>query len=77
MGTIFMNSEKSKTFKSHFLVSKRTNKLDLRIGKKVIALVFILIIINLKYLHQHEMINSHCLMVRILCQIFKIILNTF
>ena len=33
-----MNSEDSKTPKSHVLMLKRTNKLDLRIGKNVIAL---------------------------------------
>ena len=33
-----MNSENSKTPKPHFLILKLTNKLDLRIGKKVIAL---------------------------------------
>ena len=33
-----MNSENSKTSKSHVLVLKLTNKLDLRIGEKVIAL---------------------------------------
>ena len=38
MDTIFMNSENSKTPKPHVLVLKLTNKLDLRIGKKVIAL---------------------------------------
>ena len=38
MDTIFMNSKSSKTFKSHILVLKLTNKLDLRIGKKNIAL---------------------------------------
>ena len=36
--TIFMNSENSKTPKPLVLVLKLTNKLDLRIGKKVIAL---------------------------------------
>ena len=36
MDTIFMNSENSKTPKSHVLVL--TNKLDLRIGNKVITL---------------------------------------
>ena len=35
---IFMNSENSKTSKSYVLVLKLTNKLDLRIGEKVIAL---------------------------------------
>ena len=38
MDTIFMNSENSKTPKSHVLILELTNKLDLRIGKKVIAL---------------------------------------
>ena len=38
MDTIFMNSENSKTPKSHILILKLTNKLDLRIGKKVTAL---------------------------------------
>ena len=38
MDTIFMNSENSKTPKPHVLVLKLTNKLDLRIGEKIIAL---------------------------------------
>ena len=38
MDTIFLNSENSKTPKPHILVLKFTNKLDLRIGEKVIAL---------------------------------------
>ena len=33
-----MNSENSKIFKPHVLVLKITNKLDLRIGEKIIAL---------------------------------------
>ena len=33
-----MNSENSRTPKPHILILKLTNKLDLRIGKKVIAL---------------------------------------
>ena len=33
-----MNPENSKTPKPHVLILKLTNKLDLRIGKKVIAL---------------------------------------
>ena len=36
MNTRFMNSENSETSKSHILVLKLTNKLDLRVGKKVI-----------------------------------------
>ena len=38
MDTIFMNSENSKTPNPHVLVLKLINKLDLRMGKKVIAL---------------------------------------
>ena len=38
MNTIFMNLENSKTFNPHVLVLKLTNKLDLRVGEKVIAL---------------------------------------
>ena len=38
MDTIFMNSENSKTSKSHVLNLKLTDKLDLRIGEKVIVL---------------------------------------
>ena len=38
MDTIFMNSENSKTSEQHVLVLKLTNKLDLRIGEKIIAL---------------------------------------
>ena len=38
MNTIFMNSENSKTSKPHVLVLKLTNRLDLRIGGKVMAL---------------------------------------
>ena len=37
MDTIFMNSENSKTLKPYVLILKLTNKLDLRIGKKIIA----------------------------------------
>ena len=38
MDTIFMNSDNSKASKPHILKLKLTSKLDLRIGKKVIAL---------------------------------------
>ena len=37
MDTIFINSENSKTSKPHVLKLKLTSKLDLRLGKKVIA----------------------------------------
>ena len=67
MNAIFMNSENSKT-------SKLTNKLDLRIGEKVIALSNLSIYytwrniklhkitISLKYPHPHGMINLNYLM---------------
>ena len=66
MDTIFINSENSRTLNPHILTLKLTNKLDLRIGEKVIALSNLsiyytwknikahTIIINLKYLRQHE-----------------------
>ena len=38
MDTIFMNSENNKKSKLHVLILKLTNKLDLRIGEKIIAL---------------------------------------
>ena len=38
MDTIFVNSENSKTSKRHVLILKRTNKLGLRIGERIIAL---------------------------------------
>ena len=37
MDTIFMNSENSKTSEPHVLISRLINKLDLRIGEKIIA----------------------------------------
>ena len=38
MDTIFMNSESSKTSKPHVLKLKLTDKLDLRLDKKVVAI---------------------------------------
>ena len=38
MDTIFINSENSNTSKPQVLILKLTNKLDLRIGEKTIAL---------------------------------------
>ena len=38
MYTTLMNSENSETSRSHVLVLKLTNKLDLRIGENIIAL---------------------------------------
>ena len=47
-----MNSENSKTSKSHLLVLKFTNKLDLRIGEKIISLS------NLSIYYTWKNINS-------------------
>ena len=89
MDTIFMNSEDSKNTESHVFLLKRTNKLDLRIRKKTFVLSNLSIYYtwkniksstrttNLKYLHQHEMINLNCLMDHNLYQILKIILSIF
>ena len=78
MDTVFISSENSKTPKPHGLVLKLTNKLDLRIGEKIIALSNLsiyytwktkkahTIIINLKYPHQHGMINLNYQMNHIL-----------
>ena len=38
MDTIFMNSENSKNSEPHVFIIKLTNKLDLRIGEKTMAL---------------------------------------
>ena len=54
MDTIFMNSENSKTSKSHVLILKLTNKLDLRIGEKIIALS------NLSIYYTWKNIKSSC-----------------
>ena len=63
-----MNSEIRKRSKPHLLALRFTNKVDLRIGKKVVALSNLsiyytwkniktyTITINLKSLHQHGMI---------------------
>ena len=48
MDTIFMNSENSKTFKPHVSILKLTNKFDLRIGEKTIALS------NLLHVEKHK-----------------------
>ena len=85
-----MSSENSKTSKPHIFKLKLRSKLDLKVGEKVIALSNLSICYtwrnmqkkahtitkNLKYPHQHGMMNLNCLMDRILCQIFKIISNT-
>ena len=48
MDTTFINSENSKSPKPHILILKLINKLDLRIGKKVIALSNLSIYYTLK-----------------------------
>ena len=89
MDTIFMNSENSKTSKPHVLTLKLTNKLDLRLGEKVIALSNLSIYYtwkNIKSSHNNNKFkistptwndNLNYQMDLILCQIFKITLNTF
>ena len=84
-----MSSENSKTSKPHMLVLKLTNKSDLRIGEKIIALSNFSIYYRwkniknsynnnkFKYMHLQGMINLNCLMDHVLCQIFKTILNIF
>ena len=57
-----MNSGNSNTPKPHILILKLINKLDLRIGKNVIALSNLSIYYtwkNIKYLHQHGMMNRN------------------
>ena len=48
-----MNSEKRKTSKPHVLILKLTNKLDLRIGEKMIALS------NLSIYYTWKIIKTH------------------
>ena len=84
-----MNSENNKTPKLYVLTLNLTNKLDLRIGKKVTALSNLSVYYmwknikssynnnNLKYLHKHGVINLNYQMDHILYQIFKIILSIF
>ena len=45
-----MNSENSKTSKPHVLILKLTNKLDLRIGEKIIALSNL----SIKHMEKHK-----------------------
>ena len=54
MDTVFMNSENSKIPKPHVLILELTNKLDLRIGKKVIAFS------NLSIYYTWKNIKSSC-----------------
>ena len=89
MDTIFMNSENSKTSEPHILKLKLTDKLDLRIGEKVIALSNLSIYYTWKNIKssynnkkfeisaQHGMKNLHYQMGLIQYLIFRITLNIF
>ena len=89
MGTIFMNSENSKTSEPNILKLKLTDKLDVRLDKKVNALSNVSMYYTwnnirslynnnkLKIHHQHGMKNLHYQTGLILYQIFKIIFNIF
>ena len=88
MDIIFMNSENSRTPEPHILKLKLTDKLDLRLDQKVIALSNVsmyytwnniksLYIINVKYQHQHGLKNLYYQMGLIQYQIFKIIFKIF
>ena len=84
-----MNSENSKTSKFHVLKLKLTSNIDLNIGEKVIALSNLSIYYtwkNIKSSHNNNKFkistttwndNLNYQMDLILCQIFKITLNTF
>ena len=82
MDTISMNSENSKTSKPNVLMLQLTNKLDLRIGKKVIALSNLSIYYTWKniknsYNNNKFKISAPMWNAPILYQIFKIILSIF
>ena len=87
MDIIFMNSENRKTPKLHVLILKLTNKLDFRIGEKIIALSNLSIYYtwkNIKKSYNNNKFkisaptwNDQSEMDRILCQIFKTILYIF
>ena len=84
-----MNSESSKTSKPDVLILKLTNKLDLRIGEKIIALSNLSICYmwkNIKSSYNNNKFKISAptwsdklsyLMDPILYQIFKIILSTW
>ena len=46
MDTTFMNLENSRTLKPHILMLKLTNKLDLRIGKRLLPYQILAFITN-------------------------------
>ena len=85
MKTIFMNTENSKTDKSHIFRLNLSGKLDFKNCNKNIALAIYymcktlnlhITTINLKYLLQLEMMNLICLMDHILFLMYRIILKT-
>ena len=53
MDTMFINSENSKTLKSLILTLKLVNKLDLRFGEKVVALLNLSIYYTWKKYKKH------------------------
>ena len=81
MDTIFTNSENSEASEPHVLILRLTDKLlPYQISASIThekTWKARTITINIKYQHQHGMINLNYLMTHILYQIFKIILSTF
>ena len=89
MNAVFMNSGNSKTSNTHILVLKLTNKLDLRIGEKIVALSNLSIYYTWKNIKRSYNNNKFKISAptwndkfelqddHILCQIFKIILSIF
>ena len=59
MDTIFMNSENNKMSELHVLVLKLTNKLDVRIGEKIIALS------NLSIYYTWKNIKTHTITINL------------
>ena len=57
MDTIFMNSENSKTSESHVLLLKLTDKLDLRISERIIALSDLSIYYTWKNINSNDKIK--------------------
>ena len=89
MDTIFMNSENSRTSEHHVLELKLTDKLDLKLGQKSVALLSLSIYYTWKNIKSpynnnkfkisapHGAINLNYQMDHIRHQIFKIILSIF
>ena len=87
MDITYMNSKNCKTSDSYRLLLRHSDEIDLKRSDKYVALTNVSIYetrenikshskaLNLKYLDQHGMKNSHCQMDPILYQIFKTILS--